>query len=181
MPAWWLTTARLGFRTWRADDRELARGLWGDPEVTALIGGPWTDAQVMARLEAEIELEAEHGFQYWPIFRLGTGDHVGCAGLRPRPEPAVLELGFHLKRSHWGQGYAREAAAAAIEHAFGRLGAAALFAGHHPLNRASARVLESLGFRHTHDELYPPTGLRHPSYRLEAADHATRRPGAAAS
>jgi hypothetical protein len=33
-------------------------------------------------------------------------------------------------------------------------------------------VLEKLGFRHTHDELYPPTGAEHPSYRLTPTDAA---------
>ena len=53
-----------------------------------------------------------------------------------------------------------------IRHAFKELELSALFAGHHPNNRASASVLRKLGFRHTHHELYPPTGLEHPSYLL---------------
>ena len=28
-------------------------------------------------------------------------------------------------------------------------------------------MLHRLGFRYTHDELYPPTGLNHPSYLLK--------------
>jgi hypothetical protein len=43
----------------------------------------------------------------------------------------------------------------------------ALFAGHNPANQASRELLARLGFRYTHDELYPPTGLMHPSYRLD--------------
>jgi RimJ/RimL family protein N-acetyltransferase len=54
-----------------------------------------------------------------------------------------------------------------ISYAFETIGAKALFAGHHPENAASRRVLAKLGFRHTHDELYAPTGLLHPSYLLE--------------
>jgi RimJ/RimL family protein N-acetyltransferase len=46
------------------------------------------------------------------------------------------------------------------------LGAASLFAGHHPDNAASKHALERLGFRYTHHELYPPTGLEHPGYEL---------------
>jgi hypothetical protein len=32
---------------------------------------------------------------------------------------------------------------------------------------ASRALLGKLGFRYTHDELYAPTGLLHPSYRLD--------------
>jgi [ribosomal protein S5]-alanine N-acetyltransferase len=46
------------------------------------------------------------------------------------------------------------------------LGASALFAGHHPDNTGSRRTLVKLGFRFTHDELYPPTGVMHPGYEL---------------
>lgn len=95
--------------------------------------------------------------------------HLGCCGLRPyRVEEGVYELGFHLRPEHWGQGYASEAARAAIGYAFDSLGARALFAGHHPRNTASSRLLAKLGFRYTHDEFYPPTGLEHPSYLLES-------------
>ena len=77
------------------------------------------------------------------------------------------ELGFHVRSPLWRRGYATEAARAVIAFAFGDFGANALFAGHHPENATSRRLLERLGFRHTHDELYPPTGLPHPSYLRE--------------
>jgi hypothetical protein len=41
----------------------------------------------------------------------------------------------------------------------------------HP-NETLRVLLEKLGFRYTHDEYYPPTGLRHPSYLLKAEENA---------
>lgn len=141
--------------------------LWGDPEVTALIGGPFNAEMVRARLAKEIAQMQEYRVQYWPIFLLEGGEHVGCAGLRPyRIDERIYELGFHLRRNFWGQGLAKEAAQAVINYAFGTLNAKALFAGHHPANEASRKLLLKLGFIHTHVELYPPTGLHHPSYLL---------------
>jgi len=156
-------TARLAFRTWRDDDLPLARAIFGDVRVTALVGGPFDEAQIAARLATEIAMERDHGVQYWPIF-LHDDTHVGCCGLRPRREQ--LELGFYVVPAHWGCGYAIEAARATIAHAFGALGARELFAGHHPDNAASRALLEKLGFRYTHHELYAPTGREHPSYLL---------------
>jgi [ribosomal protein S5]-alanine N-acetyltransferase len=162
-------TARLAFRCWTAEDLPLARRLFGDPGVTALVGGPFDDAAVAARLEVERSNQRDHGISYWPI-SLHGGPEIGCCGLRPRepgdPERRVYELGFYLLLPWWGQGFAMEAGAAVIAHAFGALGAAALFAGHHPQNAGSRRALEKLGFRYTHDELYPPTGLEHLCYEL---------------
>ena len=107
------------------------------------------------------------GFQYWPMFSLDTGEHVGCCGLQPRdPAAGVLELGYYVRHGHWGRGYAAEAAQAVISHAFGALGVRGLFAGHHEDNQASRRILENLGFRYTHHEFYPPAGLDEPCYLL---------------
>jgi ribosomal-protein-alanine N-acetyltransferase len=164
---YFLTSARLGFRCWNDQDLSLAMELWGDPEVTSLIGGPFTPEMVRTRLAKEIALMQECGLQYWPFFLLDGNQHVGCAGLRPRrAHPRVYELGVHLRRAFWKRGLAQESAQTIIEYGFSTFGAEALFAGHHPANEASRQLLLKLGFVHTHDELYPPTGLMHHSYLL---------------
>jgi len=169
---YFLTSKRLSFRDWRQEDLPLAVTLWGDPAVTALIGGPFSAQQGHTRLQREIESNAISGLQYWPMFLTGTNAFVGCCGLRPyRPHDGVLELGFHLIPSHWGQGLASEAAHATVRHAFNVLGAAALFAGHHPENHVSEHLLRRIGFQYTHRELYQPTGLEHPSYMLRPSDY----------
>jgi RimJ/RimL family protein N-acetyltransferase len=171
--AYFLQSERLGFRTWSESDTELALSLWGDPEVTKLIGGPFSREQVQERLSWEMATMQSHGIQYWPIFLLTTGEHVGCCGLRPyKPEEGIYEVGVHLRKAFWGQGYAPEATEAVMGYAFHTLGVTALFAGHNPGNAASRRVVEKLGFRYTHDEYYPPTGLKHPSYILTAEEFA---------
>lgn len=172
---YFLTTARLGFRCWSIDDLPLALALWGDPQVTRFIGGPFSAAEVEAKLRAEIASMSAHHVQYWPLFLLRSGEHVGCAGLRPyRLEDRVYELGFHLLPAYWGRGLAVEAGRAITAFAFEVLGANALFAGHHPENPASRTVLERLGFSFTHHEFYPPTGLMHPSYLLSKPGETTQ-------
>ena len=148
--------------------------------MTRLIGGPFPPERVRERLAREIATQAEHGVQYWPLFLLADGGHAGCCGLRPyKTREKIYEIGFHLRPAYWGRGYAAEAARAVQAYAFDRLGAAALFAGHHPANEASRRLLGKLGFRYTHDEFYPPTGLNHPSYLLTAEEFARSRGGPA--
>jgi ribosomal-protein-alanine N-acetyltransferase len=164
---YFLTTVRLGFGLWTPGDLDLSMALWGDPRVTRLIGGPFSRQQVSERLAREIASQEQHGFQYWPVFRLSDGVNVGCCGLRPNPaEKGVLEFGVHLRPEFWRQGYGGEAGEAVIRHAFATLGARGLNAGHHPRNEASKALLLSFGFDYTGDEFYAPTGLRHPSYLL---------------
>jgi RimJ/RimL family protein N-acetyltransferase len=166
---YFLTSDRLGFRAWREEDLPLAIELWTDVRVTGLVGGPYTPEKVRARLEVEMAMQREFGMQYWPVFLLADGRHVGVCGLRPwQVEENVPELGYHLRPEFWGQGLAVEAGRAAIEFGFGRLGARAIFAGHHPENAASRNVLLKLGFRYSGDEVFPETGILEPTYRLEA-------------
>jgi [ribosomal protein S5]-alanine N-acetyltransferase len=165
---YFLTTDRLGFGHWTGDDLGLALTLWGDPRVSVWIGGPFTVEQVKARLDREIEIFEARKVQYWPVFLRKDGELAGCAGLRPYGTGEhVLELGFHFRPQYWGQGLAQEAARAVIAFAFETLGVEGLFAGHHPENAASERLLTKLGFRYTHQEIYPPTGLLNPSYLLK--------------
>jgi len=167
---YFLRSERLGFRLWRDDDLPLAIGLWGDPEVTRFIDvrGKLSDDQVREILQTHIAFQRERGIQYWPVFRLKDGEHVGCCGLRPYdPAHRVFELGVHIRSCWWRHGFAAEAAAAVIQCAFIKLDASALFAGHNPHNLGSKRLLEKLGFAYTHDEYYAPTGLQHPSYMLK--------------
>jgi len=143
-------------------------GLWGDPEVTALIGGPFSRERVKDRLVREIKSGKADNIQYWPLFLLETGEFIGACGLRLyKPEKKIYEFGFYLKKPFRGRGYAAEAGRVVITRAFKELGAELIGAGHHPENAASKKTLLKLGFVYLKDELYPPTGLRHPFYELK--------------
>jgi [ribosomal protein S5]-alanine N-acetyltransferase len=165
---YFLKTARLGFRCWTPQDLPLALAIWGDAAVTRFTGGPFSEQQVRERLAREIAAQESYRLQYWPIFLLATGEHVGAAGMRPRkPEEDIFSMGFYLRPQYWRQGFAEEAGRAVCEYAFGALGIRELFAAHHPENAASGAVLRKLGFTYTHKEFYPPTDLMHTAYALK--------------
>ncbi|HWU87423.1 MAG TPA: GNAT family N-acetyltransferase, partial [Kofleriaceae bacterium] len=75
-------TARLSFRPWSDGDRPFAWALFGDPRVTAFVGGPFDDAAIAARLAFELDNQRDHGIAYWPI-ALHGGPEIGCCGLKP--------------------------------------------------------------------------------------------------
>lgn len=169
--AYFLQSARLGFRLWSENDMALAVALWCDDLVNKLIGGPFSALQAQQRLFKEIALQERYGMQYWPMFLLDTGAFVGCCGLHPcSAGEKVYELGIYICSSYWAKGYAVEAAEAIIKYAFEKYKPIALFAGHHPQNVASKGLLAKMHFKYTHDELYAATGLQHPSYLLTAID-----------
>ena len=159
-------------RKWELSDLPLALELWGDPDVTQLIvsQGKMNRDQVIQRLNDEIDRQKLHGVQYWPLFETKSGRFIGCCGLRPwkfTPEEKNYELGFHIVKQCWGKGYATEAAKGAIKYAQEKLGLTKLYAGHHPHNANSQKVLLKLGFQPTGGVFYEPTGLQHPFYILD--------------
>ncbi|MBI2619074.1 MAG: GNAT family N-acetyltransferase [Ignavibacteriales bacterium] len=175
MAAYFLTTKRLGFRSWNETDNDLAFGLWGDFEITKFIDarGQLSMEQVQEILTKELATARTYGVQYWPVFLLGSGEHVGCCGLRPyKVSEKVYELGVHIRSKFWREGFGTEAVRGIMEYAFTTLGVSALFAGHNPRNESSRSLLDKLGFKYTHTEYYSPTGLHHPSYLLTAQDYA---------
>jgi uncharacterized protein YhfF len=87
----------------------------------------------------------------WSIEGREEGALLGQVTLARRPQPDAWSLAYWIHPQRWGQGYATEAARPAVDFGFERLGAALIWAGAAPWNRASLRVLEKLGMRHVAD------------------------------
>jgi ribosomal-protein-alanine N-acetyltransferase len=167
---YFLETTRIGFSIWQQEDIGLAQQLWGNAEVGRYISatGMFSAEESMARLQKEMRTQETRGMQYWPIFAREDNAFLGCAGLRPYgTEATAAEFGVHLLPAAWGKGYATEAGQAVMAYAFDVLAINALFAGHHPENKSSQKMLEKLGFVYEKEEFYPPTGRMHPLYRRQ--------------
>ena len=83
------------------------------------------------------------------------------------------ELGWRLSRSAWGQGYASEAARAARDDAFGRLGLARIISIIHPDNVRSERVAFKLGFHRDGSIHNPVLGRSVNLWSISADDYDT--------
>ncbi len=169
LPSYFLKTPRTGFRRWTREDVALAKQLWGEDAVSKYIcaEGRFTEQEIVKRLYTEIDNLIKFNMQYWPFFALETGELIGCCGVRPfQGEEQGYEIGFHLRKKFWGKGYASEAATAVIKEFFAMGKADRLYAGHHPDNSGSQKLLKRLGFEPIGERFYEPTGLFHPCYVL---------------
>lgn len=165
-----IETERINFSYWTDEDFALAKQLWGEEDVTKYIcsAGKFSDREISERLTLEVKNGHDCGVQYWPFFEWETGELVGCCGLRPfKMEIDTYEIGVHMRKKYWGKGYASEAIKAVLDYAFTKLNVRKIFAGHHPQNNASRKLLSRLGFKYIDDNFYEPTGLYHPSYELK--------------
>jgi RimJ/RimL family protein N-acetyltransferase len=170
-----IETARLILRPWRDSDLLLFAEQNADPVVMRYLIGPLTRAQSDAYVERSKQDFAATGICKWAVEVPGVAPFIGAVGLSTvRFEasftPAV-EVAWRLHRHFWGQGYATEAARAAIEDGFTRVGLREIVALTTLENKASQRVMERLGMTRTIEFDHPAVAedsplLRHILYRL---------------
>lgn len=151
-------TDRLVARHWTPEDVESAYAIYGDPDVGRFIGGHVADIDAQReRLAMYIERTAawsERGMGGWALQRKDDGVIVGSSLLKPipysktldpMPEEQDIEVGWHLARAYWGNGYALEGAIGALDHGFRVLGLLHIVAVVNPENERSLRVADRLG------------------------------------
>jgi RimJ/RimL family protein N-acetyltransferase len=111
------------------DGKPMDRGLaWRN---LALMVGHWTF----------------RGFGLWAAEERSSGALVGRLGFwQPEGWPD-FEIGWMLRRSCWGRGFATEGARAALRYAFTEMGRSHVISLIHPDNAASVRVAERVGER----------------------------------
>ena len=175
-----LYTERLLLRQPTLADLGAAHAIHGDPETNRFNpNGAASREDCRDKLQGWIEHWRQQGFGYWVICRREQPQTIlGFGGIMDSRfgEQAGLNLYFRLAVHAWGQGYAGEMAAAALDLAFRRLHRPAVIGLVRPDNLPSRRALERLGLS-LYGELEDFPGLA-PSllYRLDAADYLARQP-----
>lgn len=143
-------TSRLVLRHFTMDDLTALAAIHSDPEVSRFIGGVKSLDQTRQRLEQWREEYRHNGFAKWAVILRCSGELIGRCGLAIEqidsgPE---CELGWTFARAHWGNGYATEAAKAAMEYSFRVLGRQHLISLIRPGNKASTRVATRIGMNY---------------------------------
>jgi RimJ/RimL family protein N-acetyltransferase len=181
-----LITERLLMRQWRDSDREPFAALNADPVVMEHFPALQTREQSDALIDRNSPEIDGRGWGLWALEVRETGRFIGFTGLSvPSFEahftPAV-EIGWRLAKEAWGNGYASEAARAALAHGFGPAGLEEIVSFTATTNLPSQRVMQRIGMTHDEaddfDHVRLPDGhrlQRHVLYRIDRAQwEATR-------
>lgn len=141
-------------RGWTDEDRPPFADLNADPEVMEHFPARLTRAESDALVDLIMRHFDQHGFGLWAVeaeegFIGFTGlavprFHVDWMDHRQQP---VVEVGWRLRRSAWGRGYATEAARACLHYAFDELEREEVVSFTVMGNSRSRAVMERLGMR----------------------------------
>jgi len=160
----YLQTPRLTLREYRPGDFDSFAGHLADPESAAFLSV--VDRPTAWRIfGAQAGLWLLHGAGWWSVEHRQTGLLIGTIGAFFRESYPVMEIGWNTYRAFWGQGFASEAAAAAVAHAFEVRHEPKVRVLIDPRNEPSLRVARRLGFAYEEEtELF---GKAIGSYTLE--------------
>ncbi|MDP2261057.1 MAG: GNAT family N-acetyltransferase [Caulobacter sp.] len=152
-----LTTARLLLRPSHGGDAARAFEIRSDPAVSRML----SLARFPPDRDETADWFADHPREWAEglAFRFAIERHDRMIGLIDLDDVSVdgreAEIGVWLERAAWGHGYAGEAARAVVDWAFGPLSLSRIRAGHAQDNAASARMVQTFGFRHLGDVAAP--------------------------
>jgi RimJ/RimL family protein N-acetyltransferase len=157
-----LQTDRLTLRMLRDSDLDAYAEMCADAETMRYIGDgqPLTRATAWRNLAMMVGHWSLRGYGLWAAEERSSGVLVGRIGFwNPEGWPG-FELGWMLRRSFWGRGYATEGARMALAFAFTQLEQPHVISLIRPENAASIRVAQRLG-EHLHGpiELMGETAL----------------------
>jgi len=169
-------TERLRLRQWIAADRDAFAALSADPEVMRYYPHVLSREAADRTVDAWSAELAARGWSNWAVARRDTGEFVGAVGItvprRQLPFMPCVEIGWRLARAHWKQGYATEAARAALRLGFETLALEEIVSFTALVNTPSRAVMERLGMSDSGEDFdHPalPEGhplRRHCLYRL---------------
>jgi RimJ/RimL family protein N-acetyltransferase len=162
-----LRTPRLLLRDWRDDDHAPFAQMNADAEVMRYFPRPLdrTESDALAtRIRTRLSVRR---YGLWAVEVCDVAPFIGFVGLT---EPSFeahftpcVEIGWRLARNFWGNGYATEAARAALDFGFRRLGLEQIVSFTASVNWRSRGVMERIGMTHSSDD-----DFAHP---LLSADH----------
>ena len=146
---------RLLLRQFTEEDAPLIFQLNSDPEVIKYVHEPLLTSEDQARkiIVDVIMPQYKNNLGRWAIHLKENNQFLGWCGLKYRPELDETDLGYRLKKSTWGKGYATEAAKHTLDHGLNKLNLPVITAHAHVENIGSIKVLEKIGMHFTREEI----------------------------
>lgn len=162
-----LETERLVLREFVTEDAEALALVISDAETMRYYPAPMDRDGVVQWIERNVRRYSDDGVGLWAMMLKASGEMIGDCGITRQlvEEEFLYEIGYHVRRDHWRQGLATEAAVACRKWGFANLKVDRLISLIRPENSPSRRVAERNGMTIWKEVEW--RGLRHCVYAVE--------------
>ena len=178
-------TERMILRDWGEGDADHFYAVMNHEPVMRWLGGVQTPQEWRAAYDRLDGYARDYGHTFWIVERKADSAMLGFCGLKRVNAPGAscpgdVEIGWRLREDAWGQGFAKEAAIASLDLAFGRFAAPHVVALTVDGNRGSWGLMERLGMIRRadldyHDPRYGPDLNPTIVYSIQAAQWPAAR------
>jgi RimJ/RimL family protein N-acetyltransferase len=144
-----MQTSRLTLRKFNTEDVDELAEILSDPQVMKFSSkGPFSKEDTSNFIAWSIESYDKNGYGQWAVIERETGALIGLCGLSETDvnDESEVEIGYRIAQDRWGNGFASEAAAAALHLGFEKYRLASIIAIVSTEHAASIRVAEKIGF-----------------------------------
>jgi RimJ/RimL family protein N-acetyltransferase len=166
-----IETTRLLLRLPEAADAQALMEIHMDPEVlaqglvTLTVNGhvtstaPTEGLSVAHRnIDRMLRHWKQYGYGQWSVVEKSSNNVIGCVGFYHREQQSEIEIGWIIRRSHWGNGFATEAARAAIDWTWRTTTVDHVISLIRSTDARSMRVAEKTGQRFEGEGIEPISG-----------------------
>lgn len=142
-----LETERLFLREMTMGDFDSLYAVLADPEIMQHYPYSFDEERVRSWIERNMKRYTDDGFGLWAVCLKDTGEMIGDCGLTLQNIDGQMlpEIGYHIRRDKQRKGYAKEAAMAVRDWAFGNTEYPALYSYCKYTNVGSFKTAESIG------------------------------------
>lgn len=152
MKEYLLKTNRLGLRNWLPSDQAPFFEMCQDPEVMRHFPSTLSAEETKDLIKRLMNHFNDFGYTYFALDELETGDFIGFGGLLNQTWESdytpCVDVGYRLKKSAWGKGYATEVATACVENAWSTFGIKEVLSFTTDTNKASEHVMKKIGMQY---------------------------------
>ena len=144
-----IQTQRLGLRNWKKEDLEAMTAINQDSKVMQFFPNMPDRAATKAYIKRMQTQFAKSQYCYFAAEVLATKEFIGFIGIMYQDYEAAftpcVDIGWRLKQTAWGKGYATEGAKACLEYAFNQLKIPKIYSVAPLINQPSIAVMKKIG------------------------------------
>lgn len=145
-----IETERLLLREYTMDDFDALYEILSDAETMQHYPAPYDEAKTRHWIEWNLDNYSKYGFGLWAVVLKETGEFIGDCGITIQKidGESLPEIGYHINKKYWRQGFAKEAAQAVRDWAFENTEYPALYSYCKYTNEASYKTAEAIGMHY---------------------------------